>query len=95
MDVLAAFLVALGDTAVLAGALEAVEGGATAMANMLWLDENVRERVNDWRYAEWGVERRAKLYTSETRVVVFGTRVRRVTTLLIRKPYFIHPATRV
>jgi len=46
-DVLAAFLVALADADAL-GALEAVEGGATAMAKML-LGERVKERVNNWQ----------------------------------------------
>lgn len=47
-DVLAAFLVALSDADAL-GALEAVEGGATAMAKLL-LDERVRKRCNNWQY---------------------------------------------
>ena len=48
-DVFAAFLVALVVAGVFAGALEAVEGGATAMAKMLLLllGERVKESADD------------------------------------------------
>lgn len=68
---------ALFDAGVLAGALEAVEGGAATMVEML-LDVKVRERANNWRYIGV-VESVAPSYIlRETRVVVFGTRHRRV-----------------
>lgn len=71
---MAAFLVALFDAGALAGALEAVEGGAATMANMLLLDEKVRERANDWRYVKGCVECRAKLYASDACGRVWHTR---------------------
>ena len=81
-DVFAAFLVALSDAGVLAGALEAVEGGATAMVNVvgrgsqpdnaLITNDRVESRVVAPSYIP-----------HETRVVVFGSAPGRVASLLI------------